>query len=64
MGTASKFNPPGVADNRLYVGTRDGHVLGFGAPVGAPVTAPAPTFPATVVGQSSTETQTMTATAP
>lgn len=61
VGTSSKFNPPGVANNRLYVGTRDGHVLGFGAPVGVPVTAPAPTFPTTVVGKTSTETQTITA---
>jgi iron transport multicopper oxidase len=61
VGTSSKFNPPGVADNRLYVGTRDGHVLGFGSPVGAPVSTMAPTFPATVVGQTSTETQTITA---
>ena len=61
VGDSSKFNPPGVADNRLYVGTRDGHVLGFGAPVGAPVTATVPTFPATVVGQTSTETETITA---
>ncbi|HEY3585526.1 MAG TPA: PQQ-binding-like beta-propeller repeat protein, partial [Myxococcaceae bacterium] len=30
IGTASKFNPPGVGDGRIYVGTRDGHVLGFG----------------------------------
>ena len=64
VGTASKFNPPGVADNRLYVGTRDGNVLGFGAPVGAPFSAPRPTFPATVVGQTSTETQTITANTP
>ncbi len=64
VGTSSKFNPPGVANNRLYVGTRDGHVLGFGAPVGAPVTAPAPSFPTTVIGQTSTETQTITALSP
>jgi len=64
VGTSSKFNPPGVANNRLYVGTRDGHVLGFGAPVGPPVTAPAPSFPTTVVGQTSTETQTITANSP
>ena len=61
VGVSSKFNPPGVADNRLYVGTRDGHVLGFGAPVGPPVSATVPTFPATVVGQTSTETETITA---
>jgi hypothetical protein len=61
VGTASKFNPPGVGGNRLYVGTRDGNVVGFGAPVTAPVTAPSPTFPATIVGQSSTQTLTITA---
>ena len=64
VGTASKFNPPGVADNRVYVGTRDGNVLGFGAPVGAPFSAPSPTFPATVDGQTSTEMQTVTANSP
>jgi hypothetical protein len=63
VGTASKFNPPGVAGNRIYVGTRNGAVEGFGAPVSSPVTAPAPTFPATVVGQSSTQTVTLTASA-
>ncbi len=61
VGTSSKFNPPGVGGNRIYVGTRDGYVIGFGAPVSAPVTAASPTFPATVVGQSSTETLTVTA---
>ena len=61
IGTASKFNPPGIGANRVYVGTRDGHVIGFGAPVTAPVTAPSPTFPTTVVGQSSTEDLTITA---
>ena len=64
IGTASKFNPPGVADNRLYVGTRSGTVVGFGAPVAAPVTAPSPSFPTTVVGQSSTRTLTVTANSP
>jgi iron transport multicopper oxidase len=64
VGTASKFNPPGVADNRIYVGTRDGNVLGFGAPVGAPLSAPTPTFPATVVGQTSTVLETITANSP
>jgi len=61
VGTSSKFNPPGVAGNRLYVGTRTGAVLGFGAPVVSPVTAPPTTFPATVVGQSSTQELTLTA---
>ena len=61
VGTASKFNPPGVGGNRLYVGTRDGNVIGFGAPVSAPVTAASPTFPSTVVGKTSTATLRVTA---
>jgi hypothetical protein len=61
VGTASKFNPPGVANNRLYVGTRTGTVEGFGAPVSSPVSGPSPAFPPTVVGQSSTQTVTLTA---
>ena len=61
IGTSSKFNPPGVGGNRIYVGTRDGNVIGFGSPVTVPVSAPSPTFPATVVGSSSTQTVTVTA---
>ncbi len=30
VGTASKFNPPGIWGGRVYVGTRDGHVKMFG----------------------------------
>src|ERR1035437_4185346 len=38
IGTSTKFNPPGIGNNRLYVGTADGHVLGFGAPIPIPLT--------------------------
>ncbi|MGZ6071331.1 MAG: choice-of-anchor D domain-containing protein, partial [Myxococcaceae bacterium] len=37
VGTASKFNPPGIGDGRVYVGTREGKVYGFGAPVDQPL---------------------------
>lgn len=37
VGKGSKFNPPGVAGSRLFVGTRDGHVIGFGLPPGVAV---------------------------
>ena len=37
VGQGSKFNPPGVFENHLYVGTRDGHVIGFGLPPGVAV---------------------------
>jgi hypothetical protein len=53
VGQGSKFNPPGVHGNRLYVGTRDGYVIGFGVPEGAsvptdaalPALRPGPAFP-------------------
>ena len=61
IGTASKFALPGVGDGRVYVGTRDGHVLGFGAPVDNPLELPPLTFPATTMGQSTRLTATLTA---
>jgi iron transport multicopper oxidase len=39
IGTATKFAPPAVSDNRVYVGTRDGHLIGFGSPVDQPFNA-------------------------
>ncbi len=62
VGTSAKFNPPGVGAGRLYVGTRDGHVLGFGSPVTPPLTGSALAFPTTTVGSSSQRTITLTAT--
>lgn len=32
IGITPKFGRPGVADGRVYVGTRDGRVIGFGGP--------------------------------
>lgn len=54
IGQASKFGMPGVGAGRMYVGTRDGHVLAYGAPVVASVQAPSTTFPTTRVGATST----------
>jgi hypothetical protein len=62
VGTSAKFNPPGVGAGRLYVGTRDGRVLGFGSPVTPPLTGSALAFPTTTVGSSVTRTITLTAT--
>ncbi len=45
VGTGSKFDPPGVSGNRLYVGTRDGHVIAFGLPLSALSAAGDPSFP-------------------
>jgi hypothetical protein len=52
--TSSKFNPPGVGPNgRIYVGTRDGHAIGFGAPIGVPLSSSGASFPVTTVGATS-----------
>jgi outer membrane protein assembly factor BamB len=66
IGTAVKFAPPAVSGDRLYVGTRDGHVLAFGSPVNEQI-APSPSsmfFGATIVGQPATQSVTFTANGP
>ncbi len=65
IGTATNYSVPGVGnDGRLYVGTRDGHVLAFGSPVTQPVSGSLPTFSATTVGSSTSQTLTLTAKEP
>ena len=49
IGTASKFAPPGVGAGRIYVGTREGNVLGFGSPVTPLLTGPTTEFPTTTI---------------
>ncbi len=61
IGTSSKFATPGVGGGRLYVGTRDGHVLAFGAPVTSTLSGEPTEFPATTLGSQSTKTATLTA---
>jgi iron transport multicopper oxidase len=66
IGTGVKFSPPAVSGGRVYVGTRDGTVLGFGSPVDEPL-APSPSslfFQNTIVGQTTTQSVTFTATRP
>jgi hypothetical protein len=62
VGTAAKFATPGVGAGRLYVGTRDGHVLGFGSPVTPPLTGSTLAFATTTLGNTSVKTLTLTAT--
>ena len=62
VGTSAKFATPGVGAGRLYVGTRDGHVLAFGSPVTPVLSGPATAFPTTTDGSSSERTLTLTAT--
>jgi hypothetical protein len=62
IGTATNYSTPGVGAGRLYVGTRDGHVLAFGSPVTQPLSGSALSFPRTTIGSSSgPETMTLTA---
>ncbi len=60
---ASKFTPPAVDNGRVYVGTRDGFLLAFGALSGAPPLAGnAVSFPPTGLGSANNATATFTAT--
>jgi hypothetical protein len=61
IGTSTKFATPGISGNRVYVGTRDGRVLGFGSPVAAPASASPLQFANTTVGQNQQLTATFTA---
>ena len=61
IGTSAKFATPGVGEGRLYVGTRDGHVLAFGSPVTPALAGPGVVFPTITDGESETETATLTA---
>ncbi|HYQ04506.1 MAG TPA: choice-of-anchor D domain-containing protein [Polyangiaceae bacterium] len=61
IGQSAKFNPPGVGDGRIYVGTRDGHVLGFGSPVTPVLTASPAQFTNVVVGSTAVTNVTITA---
>jgi Abnormal spindle-like microcephaly-assoc'd, ASPM-SPD-2-Hydin/PQQ-like domain len=61
VGTSAKFAMPGVGAGKLFVGTRDGHVLAFGSPVTPVLSGPSTSFAATVVGSSREATLTLTA---
>jgi hypothetical protein len=61
IGTATNYSTPGVGAGRIYVGTRDGTVLGFGSPVTQPLGGSGISFPQTTIGTSSQQTLTLTA---
>ena len=64
-GTGAKFNPPAVDAGRVYVGTRDGTIVGFGALAGAPpLAADLVSFPPTSLGNSAPASATFTASGP
>lgn len=64
IGTAVKFAVPGTDNGRVYVGTRDGKVLGFGRPTTAVLTTKPYDFGSTGVGTTATANVTVTATTP
>ncbi len=52
IGTAVKFATPGTDGGRVYVGSRDGHVIGFGRPTTAIIAAKSYDFGPTAVGST------------
>lgn len=61
IGTATKFSTPASSGGRVYAGTRDGIVYGFGQPTTAALQTTQTAFGDVPVGQSSTATVTVTA---
>ncbi|MEN8583066.1 choice-of-anchor D domain-containing protein [Burkholderia sp. RS01] len=62
IGTASKFSSVATDNGRVYVGTRDGHVHGFGAPTTAAVGATDTDLGTAEVGATQAGNVTLTAT--
>jgi hypothetical protein len=62
IGVDAKFSIPGVGQGALYVGTGDGHFLGFGVQAG-PLVGDTVSFGSVVLGMHATQTATFTATA-
>ncbi|GAA3377782.1 hypothetical protein GCM10020367_54820 [Streptomyces sannanensis] len=62
IGTASKFSVPATDGGRVYVGTRDGHVLAFGRPSNAALIGNPVDFGKVPVGSTGTATAKVTAT--
>ena len=62
IGTASKFTIPATSNGMVYVGTRSGHVLGFGVTTAAPLAGTAPaSLGRAAVGSRTTSDVTVTA---
>ncbi len=63
IGTASKFTIAATSNGMVYVGTRDGHVIGFGIKAAAPLQRGSTvTYPDTPLGSAATTPVTVTAT--
>ena len=62
LGTVSKFEVPATNNGRVYVGTRDGHLLAFGAPTTQTLQGASVNFGDVAVGSTGSATATLTAT--
>ncbi|WP_262064192.1 choice-of-anchor D domain-containing protein [Streptomyces sp. STR69] len=62
IGTATKFSTPTAESGKVYVGTRDGVLYGFGSPARTALTAPSLDFGQVGVGGSGSGRMTLTAT--
>ncbi|MFC8514242.1 choice-of-anchor D domain-containing protein [Streptomyces sp. NPDC057257] len=62
IGTATKFSTPTAQGGKVYVGTRDGVLYGFGSPARTALTAASLDFGQVGVGDSSSGTMKLTAT--
>jgi hypothetical protein len=61
IGTSTKFSSPSTSGGRVYVGTRDGKLLGFGAPTRAALGAASTDLGSASVGSTKSGTVTVTA---
>jgi len=61
IGTAVKFGTPASSGGRIYLGTRDGKVYGFGQPTTSALTTAQTSFGSVPVTQTGTATVTATA---
>ena len=64
IGTAAKFSTPAASSGRIYVGTRDGVLYGFGQPVTAALKLPQTDFGNVQVSGTGSATVTATAVRP
>jgi hypothetical protein len=62
IGIASKFVTPATDNGRVYIGTRDGHLLAFGNPASSALTGSPVAVGSVNVGASGSGTLTVTAT--
>ncbi|HET9168584.1 MAG TPA: choice-of-anchor D domain-containing protein [Actinospica sp.] len=62
LGNVSKFSVPATNNGRVYVGTRDGNLMAFGAPTTQALQSSSVGFGQVAVGSSETASATLTAT--